>query len=364
MATKKKNDGIEHLPQHIHEILYNNDIPIIIKYFTFQYNRFPNYIIIKIETYSAKLLDYLKKEYADTIKLVVKFKEYSFKRKDKLLSTESNYLYRLKEGLYIDTDIKDIEIVYDDSISNRELIKLKKIIELCRKPIIIEQKKFYMVKRNMAGFDINDFDIRKTNLNIEENYNDELNALNDQLVSFINTEDSNGIVLLHGQPGSGKTTYIRHLITVCNARFIFLPNDLFCQLSEPSFFTFLLEYPNSVIILEDCEELLKPREQNSSTVGIATLLNLSDGLLGDAMRLKIICTFNAKINNIDKALLRKGRLAYKYEFKSLTVEKTNNLLKKLNINLQVKEGLPLSEIYNYAHDNGGNLNKDAIKIGF
>ena len=43
MATKKKNDGIEHLPQHIHEILYNNDIPIIIKYFTFQYNRFPNY---------------------------------------------------------------------------------------------------------------------------------------------------------------------------------------------------------------------------------------------------------------------------------------------------------------------------------
>ena len=99
MATKKKNDGIEHLPQHIHEILYNNDIPIIIKYFTFQYNRFPNYIIIKIETYSAKLLDYLKKEYADTIKLVVKFKEYSFKRKDKLLSTESNYLYRLKGRL-------------------------------------------------------------------------------------------------------------------------------------------------------------------------------------------------------------------------------------------------------------------------
>ena len=40
MATKKKNDGIEHLPQHIHEILYNNDIPIIIKYFTFQYIRY------------------------------------------------------------------------------------------------------------------------------------------------------------------------------------------------------------------------------------------------------------------------------------------------------------------------------------
>jgi ATP-dependent 26S proteasome regulatory subunit len=50
----------------------------------------------------------------------------------------------------------------------------------------------------------------------------------------------------------------------------------------------------------------------------------------DALKLKIICTANCKMDEIDNALLRKGRILTKYEFKKLSIDKTNSLLKKLN----------------------------------
>ena len=37
------------------------------------------------------------------------------------------------------------------------------------------------------------------------------------------------------------------------------------------------------------------------------------------------------LQNIDKALLRKGRLIAEYEFNELDVNKSNKLLKKINI---------------------------------
>ena len=49
----------------------------------------------------------------------------------------------------------------------------------------------------------------------------------------------------------------------------------------------------------------------------------------DCLCLKFICTFNDDVKNIDAALLRKGRLISKYEFKALCVEKANELLKTL-----------------------------------
>ena len=84
-----------------------------------------------------------------------------------------------------------------------------------------------------------------------------------------------------------------------------------------------------IIILEDCEEAIKDRKANGSPAAVSLLLNLTDGLLSDGLGLKFICTFNDDVKNIDKALLRKGRLVSKYEFKALCVEKANELLKTL-----------------------------------
>ena len=84
-------------------------------------------------------------------------------------------------------------------------------------------------------------------------------------------------------------------------------------------------------------------------------------MLGDGLKLKFICTFNTNIQNIDPAVLRKGRLIGKYEFKKLSVEQTNQLCDSLNISRLNKEST-LAEIYNSQENDFSK--KQIRKIGF
>ena len=82
--------------------------------------------------------------------------------------------------------------------------------------------------------------------------------------------------------------------------------------------------------------------------GLVNMLNISDGLLSDELCIKFICTFNAPLKDIDEALLRKGRLAARYEFKDLTTDKVNQLIKEEGLDIpQQTQPMTLAEIYNY-----------------
>ena len=94
---------------------------------------------------------------------------------------------------------------------------------------------------------------------------------------------------------------------------------------------------------------------------ITPILNISDGMLGDSLQLKFICTFNTDINNVDEALLRKGRLSLKYEFKKLSKERVQKLFDKLNIEAIATEDMSLCDVYNYETETG---QKEKKKIGF
>jgi ATP-dependent 26S proteasome regulatory subunit len=50
--------------------------------------------------------------------------------------------------------------------------------------------------------------------------------------------------------------------------------------------------------------------------------------------------------NIDKALLRKGRLIAEHKFEKLNLDDTNKLLKHIGKDMEVKEGMTLADIYN------------------
>lgn len=71
---------------------------------------------------------------------------------------------------------------------------------------------------------------------------------------------------------------------------------------------FFLENRNFVMVIEDAEELITSREEVRNS-NLSMLLNLTDGLLGKSLGIQIIATFNTDVKNIDKALLRKGRLS-------------------------------------------------------
>lgn len=216
----------------------------------------------------------------------------------------------------------------------------------------------YWVTRGQLGFNSTKLSLKPAKFNIKTHYNDDFDY--NKVNNFINDESS-GLVILHGTYGTAKSYLLRHLAQENpDKEFYFFDRSTFEYIGDSDFVDFLQDIENSVIILEDCESLLQDRNQGNAF--LSTILNLADGLLGDGLKLKFLCTFNANINSIDKAVLRKGRLKYQYEFKALTPEKTQELAKELNKNIPIGKSLTVGEIYNYNEEN--NAPVQGKRIGF
>jgi ATP-dependent 26S proteasome regulatory subunit len=190
------------------------------------------------------------------------------------------------------------------------------------------------------------FDINTPDIDLELNYGKEWAEKHEYLIKSLTKDKKKGIALLHGLPGTGKSMYIRYLISFLsrNIDLIYLPNQLINSITDPSFIPLMAEHPNSILIIEDAEEAIKSRKLGGTTVD--KILNLSDGILSDFLGTQIICTFNNEDGFIDDALLRKGRLILKHEFKKLSVENSQALSDKLGFKTKIDREMSLTEIYN------------------
>jgi len=241
----------------------------------------------------------------------------------------------------------------------------ERIVKEISKMIIYDNEKsqVYMVVQEMDGLDLRSFDINIPEIDIELNYGKEWKEKHEYLLKALSRENKKGIALLHGLPGTGKSMYIRHLISILaeHRTMVYLPNQLIQSITDPSFLPLMADYPNSILIIEDAEEAIKSRKQGGHTVD--KLLNLSDGIISDFLGTQIICTFNSDITIIDEALLRKGRLILKHEFKKLSIEQAQKLADKLDKNIKVEKEMTVSEVYN-VEEVYSEETKETTKIGF
>lgn len=219
-----------------------------------------------------------------------------------------------------------------------------------------EKKYFKYALREKGDFSYKYLEANNMKIDLSKNYNDDLP--NNEIMDFVNS-DTSGLAILYGNPGCGKTSYIRHLIYESNKKFVYLDQSLFSYICEATFISFLVDHKDYVFILEDCEALLADRVTTGNS-RLSTLLNISDGLLGDSLNIKFICTFNCPLSKLDEAIKRKGRLKIQYEFKPLCREKALALAESIGVDLDSNCKYSLAEIYNPA-DNGV---KDKKKIGF
>ncbi|SHG68103.1 ATPase family associated with various cellular activities (AAA), partial [Salegentibacter echinorum] len=191
---------------------------------------------------------------------------------------------------------------------------------------------------------------KKPDLNLEENYADDFPLVHQQIKEQLKKKKESGLFLLHGKPGTGKSTYIRYLIKTIKKKTIFLSPRTAGSLDNVEMTRLLLENHNCILIIEDAEELMVSRNHQRNS-NLSTILNLTDGILGESLGIQIIATFNTDVKNIDAALLRKGRLKTTYEFKPLSVAKSEQLLKKKDIDIQINHPMSLAEIYHFDAQN-------------
>jgi hypothetical protein len=207
-----------------------------------------------------------------------------------------------------------------------------------------------LITTTNSGLETQSIAIKKPKINLNLHYNNDFLTIHKTVLKNINKPNTSGLYLFHGHPGTGKSTYIKYLIHQINKKVIFLSTKMAGQMDNAAMIPLLLQNRNAVIVIEDAEELITSREEVRNS-NLSMLLNLTDGLLGESLGIQIIATFNTDVKNIDKALLRKGRLSSIYEFKPLTFEKTNILLTKLGHDIAVTSAWTLADIFNFETNN-------------
>lgn len=202
-----------------------------------------------------------------------------------------------------------------------------------------------IITQSTYGLDLKSLAIKPTELDIDLYYNSDFKAVDAVIKERLSKENEKGIVLLHGLPGTGKTTYLRHLIGGLKKKILFVSPGVAGNLMNPEFMDLLLDNPNAVLIIEDAENIIMDRRYSSMS-SVSNLLNISDGLLSDCLNVQIICTFNSAVNMVDEALMRKGRLIARYEFGKLDTGKAQMLSNHLGFDQLISKPMTLAEITN------------------
>jgi ATPase family associated with various cellular activities (AAA) len=222
---------------------------------------------------------------------------------------------------------------------------LLKVLSTYKLPEKKEDFEINIITLSREGLELKQLDIKPTILDIGMYYNDDFKEVDTIIRDRLNQQNDKGIILLHGLPGTGKTTYLRHLIGGLKKKVLFVSPSVAGNLMNPEFIDLLIDNPNAVLIIEDAENIMMDRKYHSDS-SVSNLLNLSDGLLSDCLSVQIICTFNSSLNMIDNALMRKGRLIARYEFGKLEKGKAQLLSQHLGFKTVIEQSMTIAEISN------------------
>ncbi|MFN7847852.1 MAG: AAA family ATPase [Bacteroidota bacterium] len=238
-----------------------------------------------------------------------------------------------------------VELLYKHDINPELLQEIEQLITrftIRRRKV---QKHIHMIVARRNNLDVEQFELPKSKSLLSEHYNEDFMEINKLIIKRLNTKNDKGIVLLHGRPGTGKTSYLRYLCHTVRKPIIFITPQIAHELASPNFISFLAEHQNSVLVIEDAEHIIMEKNGGRSAV-LSNLLNISDGLLSDCLKIQLICTFNCEVHKIDSALMRKGRLICRYEFKPLALPTALALSNKLGHQKHIDQAMTLAEIYN------------------
>ena len=145
-----------------------------------------------------------------------------------------------------------------------------------------------------------------------ENYTQETLEKYDRVIEDLLSDSPTGrLTLLDGEPGTGKSYIVRGVISAVSALFIYVPASVAGKMTGPDIVPVIMREKDKdvpiVMIMEDADSSLTTRQMDNVS-RLSDLLNMSDGILGDMSDLRIVATTNSKKSEIDRAVMRHGRM--------------------------------------------------------
>lgn len=320
--------------------IFHNNFLDCKAYYMYAYQQVPCITWVD-QVNTEKVLKYIRAEYEGAITGIFQYSKYNRKRRKSLYSTT---IILLKENCLVELGVDYCEILHTHKDYDMADALMKEVSQFKRR----EKKKDFeinLVAKDNYGLELKTMDIKKTKLNLELYYEDEFIEVDKTIRNRLMKKDDKGIVLLHGLPGTGKTTYLRYLIGRLKKKVLFLSPAVAGNIMNPDFMDLLIDNPNSILIIEDAENVIMDRRVSNDS-SVSNLLNISDGLLADFLSVQLVCTFNHPVSMVDSALMRKGRLIAKYEFGKLSVAKGQRLSNHFGFDTIINKPMTIAEIAN------------------
>ena len=167
------------------------------------------------------------------------------------------------------------------------------------------------------------------------------------------------LLLWHGDPGTGKTTAIRALAWEWRSwaefqfvtdpeQFLENPTYLLQAISESRRHVSVAANRWKILVLEDAGEYLAPDAKHRAGQALSRLLNVCDGVLGQATRSLVLVTTNEPLQSLHSALSRPGRCLAEIEFAQLNRTEIEQWCEMREIEPPSASRSTLAELYAHA----------------